>query len=261
MSYVVTLVDLLPPARDDGLPWTGATIGEAPSQNGPFSTIVTFTFGSGGIPAPDSDPANPQARSFTTAQATLPSGWYLPTLADAAGDTYVMQPIAYPPPPIPSELLYCDLADVLAREPMQTVTASTNPSISDVQGYIADACAQLNGILVNKGYEIPIVGASNPDAFALLHSLAVNGAWAQFAAAAPSSPNKDRAAAAWTAAQKMLGDAQFVLNAPQDIERTEPRGPWLTSFPTGETFDPMYGRHFGRHGNPKNPYFSRTQRF
>jgi hypothetical protein len=92
--------------------------------------------------------------------------------------------------------------------------------------------------------------------------LNVTGAWAMTEDAAPVSQNKDRAAKAWEAAKKMLSDSTFVLNAPMDTDRSEPRGPWVTSFPSGRVFDPTFGRHEGGYrGNPRDPFFSRSQQF
>jgi hypothetical protein len=256
MGYVVTLRDITPAPRVDGLPWTQATIGEAGTAAGPFSTIATIP-----LSPLDTDPSRPQPRSFTTANATLSAGWYLVTFLDAAGDQQPTTAVPYPPPEPAATTSYCSVLDVQSRNAARPVSASSVPNLAQVGQMIGDAAAELNAILVNKGYEIPVNSASSPDAFAVLHSMNVTGAWAMMEAAAPNSPNLDRAAAAWTAAKKMLADAQFVLNAPQDVQRAEPRGPWVTTQPTGRVYDPTFSHGNCPDSRARNPYFSRSQRF
>lgn len=258
MSYVVTLGGYTPGIRYDGNPWTSATIGESATSVGPFTTIDTFTFS-----VPDADPSNPKTREFTTANAQLSSGWYLVTFLDAHGNQQPTTPVPYPPPGPQAMPAYCSVLDVQSRNAARPITPSSLPNIAQVQQYIADTSAEINGILVNKQYLVPIISASSPVAFSLLHSLAVTGAHAITEAAAQSAPGKDAAARAWEAAKKMLGDAKFVLpDAPQDQARAEPRGPYVTARPSGHTFDPMFGRDGGPGGqNPADPYFSRQMRF
>lgn len=256
-GYVVTLPDCTPAIRYDGNPWETVTIGEAANSSGPYNVLDTIT-----LSPVDSDPTNPLPRSFTITNATLPSGWYQVTFIDAGGGIQALTPVPYPPPEDQATTPYCSVLDVQARTANRPVTASSLPSIAQVQQFVIDAAAEINAILVNKGYLIPIVSASNPDAFALLHSANVTGGWAMMELASPQSINKDAAAKAWEAAKMMLSDQKFVLNAPMDQQRGEPRGPWVTTQPTGETYDPMFGHQFNRRdGNPANPYFSRQARY
>jgi hypothetical protein len=257
MTYVVTLQDYTPAARFDGNPWTQATIGEAANSSGPFNVIDTVT-----LTPVDSDPTNPQERSFTTNNAALSSGWYQVIFSDAAGGQQVFTPVPYPPPADQAMPAYCSILDVQARSAARPVTASSVPNIAQVFGFIDDVTAEVNAILVKKGYQVPVVSASNPDAFATLHSVTTTGAWAMMEAAAPTSVNVDRAEKAWTAAKEMLSSTDFVLNAPMDVARSEPRGPWITTQPTGRVYDPMFRPvEGGCRGNPQDPYFSREQQF
>lgn len=81
MSYVVSFIDYVPTPRFDAHPWTQVKIEEAPTQDGPWSVLETQN-----LPSPDTDPAHPIARSFTTELATLPEGWYRVTFLDSTGD-------------------------------------------------------------------------------------------------------------------------------------------------------------------------------
>lgn len=81
---VVTLKNYLPPERFDGIPWRQAQIGESGSFDGTFATIDTVTFD-----VPDSDPKNPQERSFTTSNGTAEDMWYTVTFLDAFGGTSI----------------------------------------------------------------------------------------------------------------------------------------------------------------------------
>ena len=256
-GVVITLPDYTPPARYDGHPWTTVLIGEAGSSSGPFTTITTIT-----LNPVDTDPSNPISRSFTTNTAQLTSGWYQVTFKDATGATVTDTPIPLPAPTGQPATPYCTVLDVQARSAIRPVTASSVPNIAQVQQFVLDTAAEINGILIKKGYLIPIVSASNPDAFATLHAINVTGAWALMEASSPTSINVDRATQAWENAKRMLADATFALNAPIDTGRSEARGPWITSQPDGHHFDPLFGQHQGgHHGNPRNPFFSRQQRF
>lgn len=100
MTFVVSFVDYRPVARYDGVPWTDALIEESESRDGPWNQIDDVAL----LP-PDADPSAPAVRSFTTAKATLESGWYRVTFADASGGRSETDPIsgsasvAVPPSP------------------------------------------------------------------------------------------------------------------------------------------------------------------
>lgn len=85
---VVTLQDYTPAPRYDSVPWTGARIEEATASTGPWTAIETFTFS-----LADSDPSDPQARSFTTEAATLDQGWYRVVWLDGDGNEQPTEPI------------------------------------------------------------------------------------------------------------------------------------------------------------------------
>lgn len=77
MATVVTLEDVTPIPRDDGVPWVSADVQEAPSADGPWAALATFNL----LPV-DADPRNPAARSFTV-NGVLASGWYRVIFKDA----------------------------------------------------------------------------------------------------------------------------------------------------------------------------------
>jgi hypothetical protein len=80
---VVTLEGYTPPPRyppSDRL-WTQARIEESPTGDTPWTTIEpAFT-----LNPTVSDPANPATYNFTTAAATLPTGWYRVVWIDSTG--------------------------------------------------------------------------------------------------------------------------------------------------------------------------------
>lgn len=80
---VVTFLDYTPMPRYDSVPWSAAVISEGVTSDGPWLPIETISF-AGDL---DADPSNPKPRSFTTDNATLPSGWYTVTFRDATGAT------------------------------------------------------------------------------------------------------------------------------------------------------------------------------
>lgn len=82
MAEVITFVGYRPPARYDELPWTEVRIEEAAAEDGTFVVLETIA-----LSPVDADPADPQARSFTTENGTAIDYWYQIVFADADGDT------------------------------------------------------------------------------------------------------------------------------------------------------------------------------
>lgn len=162
--------------------------------------------------------------------------------------------------PVATSTGYCSASDVASLNKARTLGVGQNPTVTDVNGYIEMTAGEIDAILVGKGYQVPVNTASYPEAEGILGWANATGAWAMMEQASPNSPNIDRARAAWDAAKKMLADAKFVMNLPMDDTRADPRGPWVTSHPTGRTFDPTATRDI-YHNNPADPYFARGMRF
>jgi hypothetical protein len=167
---------------------------------------------------------------------------------------------------------YCTPSDVASLNKARAIgTGQGQPTLLDLQTYILMGAGQINAILVNKGYSVPVNVASWPEAAAILNLANAEGAYYYMERAAPNSAHLELASQAWDAAKEMLADAKFVLNADMDQQRSEPRGPWVTMQPTGQTYDPFLDQFAGAGGDgmggpaglnsPQNPYFSRQQKF
>lgn len=82
MSQVITFVDYVPAPRFDGNPWATARLEEGVAEDGPWTTIETFT-----LDPLDADPRYPMARSFTTEDASSTMElWYRLVFVDASAD-------------------------------------------------------------------------------------------------------------------------------------------------------------------------------
>ncbi len=79
MTVVVSFDNYTPPARFDDLPWTNVRIQEAPLSTGTWVQIDEQD-----LDPTDSDPSDPQARSFTTDLGTAAAQWYRVVWVDAA---------------------------------------------------------------------------------------------------------------------------------------------------------------------------------
>jgi hypothetical protein len=165
---------------------------------------------------------------------------------------------------------YCSIPDVAALNWARAIGVASNPGNSQVQTYINMVAGEIDAVLIRHGYLVPVNIASYPDAARMLNTVNAKGAVWMMEEASPSSPNLDRAKAAYDAAMKMLADAQFVMNAAMDTTRSEPRAPWITYQPTGDTYDPQLenlggysgdGISSGGRNQRSNPYFSRSQQF
>ncbi len=166
-------------------------------------------------------------------------------------------------PPPDDTGCYATVADVEALNTARKVGQGNNPTEAQVETYLEMSEAEINAILVDKGYEVPVASAYE-EAWEFLRTVNAKGAWYLMELASPNSPNIDRAEKAYEAAKEMLVQAHEILEAPKNIERSEPRAPYLTFQPSGEVYDPFAVTQGGRSGNetnPANPYFSRTQQF
>lgn len=84
MPFVVTLRDLTPPARGDGIPWNQAIVYEATTSTGSWTQLQVI----GPFVDLDVDPSHPKARIITTTLATAASGlFYSVIFKDAANNT------------------------------------------------------------------------------------------------------------------------------------------------------------------------------
>lgn len=161
-------------------------------------------------------------------------------------------------------MAYATASDVAARNKALVLGVGQNPTVSDVTGFIDQVATELDAILLNKGYTVP-VDPANTEAYSFMGALNILGALVLTGEAAPTTPPAlDRWRQDWERAKERLEQAKTVLDAPQDTQRIEARGPWLTSHPTGQTYDPLDDIVFGVQSacnNPANPYFSRQQQF
>lgn len=140
MGYVVTFYDFRPIVRYDAQPWTHVEIYEGSVETGPWLLIEQKI-----LTPVDSDPANPQARSFTTAAATQSDGlWYELRWKDAAENVSLSQPIfnspneLVPDPQDVALLLRSRLRDDEGNL-VAEFSADTSPTLVEVRGFIQRA--------------------------------------------------------------------------------------------------------------------------
>lgn len=125
---VITIQEMIPPIRADGVPWNRVQIEEGPSDIGPWVIIDTIVFGD-----PDVDPSNPKPRSFSTDNATLEEGWYVFTWLDAVGQ------ISQPLEPMHNIALPTVSYLPTIREAADYVRARTKDNLGNERGTFTDA--------------------------------------------------------------------------------------------------------------------------
>jgi hypothetical protein len=153
--YVVSFTDIAPPVRYDGAPWETVQIGQATELAGPWTTIDTQA-----LQPLDSDPSNPQARTFTTSLATTQEGFFTLTFFDAAGASSqpLMQVMNQPSEvrPTVGELGAFMRARTVAAgsagNELGTFTAATRPTAAEADGLIDQA---VSAVLMRTGADIP----------------------------------------------------------------------------------------------------------
>lgn len=134
---------------------------------------------------------------------------------------------------------YATVADVQALNTARgTFTASSNPNLTQVSGFLDQTAAVLDGLLLAQGYQLPLPSdGSASSALALLTHYNALGAHALTERAAKSSPLVAEAEKLWEATQQMIVNGQVTLpGVIRDTQRVRPRGP-----------DPCGSPFFSRH--------------
>lgn len=130
-------------------------------------------------------------------------------------------------------MAYTTASAVAARDTGRTFSATSRPNLDQVDDFILDAAAELDGILRSRGYSTP-VPTSATSAFRLLHSYNNLGAICAVESVAVNSSKEKAACEAWEAAKKMLRDGDIELDAPKDPGQSSVRG--RSSFPATAMF-------------------------
>jgi hypothetical protein len=149
---------------------------------------------------------------------------------------------------------YASVADVQALTPPRKFGQGTNPTNADVQLYLELVEAEINAILVEKGYAVPILESTSPMAFTFMRRVALQGAVAQIEVSAGNGPNIERTRAIYEKSLERLAEAKAVLDAPKNTDRAKPRGPGVTNLPAEEDQKANEGRApFFRRDGSGNP--------
>lgn len=145
-------------------------------------------------------------------------------------------------------MAYCIAADVEALNRARKIGQGSNqPTAADVTVYIELAAGEIDAILINKGYVVPVPQTS-VTATQLLRGINAKGALVLLEKASPAAPNIDRTEKEYELQLDKLRSADFSLDATQAVERTRPRGPGLTvPASTGLESEPFFrrGMEFG----------------
>lgn len=137
--------------------------------------------------------------------------------------------------------VYASLDDVLARnQQRRAFTATSIPNASAVVGFLRQTAGELDAILVEKGYSLPIPTTA-VRAWEYLRNLNALGAHVLVEAGAPTTRRDvlDAARLMWKDAMKMLASSESVLDIPRDTTRASARGPGVTT-PAPAQADPAY---------------------
>lgn len=118
---IVTFLDYVPQPRFDGEAWTQVRIEESTLETGPWSDVETIA-----LSPVDSDPTDPQPRSFTTELASLADGYYRVVFIDETGDES-----------LPTE--------AVRYGPTSASTTDISPSVDDVSNLIRGRVSEGQG--------------------------------------------------------------------------------------------------------------------
>lgn len=118
---------------------------------------------------------------------------------------------------------YATPSQVFARSRGRTFTATSKPSTTDVDQYLIDTAAELDGILRARSYTVPVATTAT-SAFGLLAGYNAIGALATVELSAPSPQGKaSEALKLWAECKRMLRAGDIELDAPKDTAQARPR--------------------------------------
>lgn len=128
--------------------------------------------------------------------------------------------------------VYASIEDVLARNRQRTFTATSVPNASDVHGFLRQTAGELEALLIQKGYNLPIATTA-VRAWEYLRGLNALGAHVLVEQSAPTTRREQLEAARlmWKDGLRMLAAAESVLDIPRQISRSGARGPGVTPAP------------------------------
>jgi hypothetical protein len=119
VTVVITLTGYQPPARYDELPWTIARIQQASTETGSYTLVEDVT-----LDPVDTDPSQPQTRSFTTELGTA-GDWFRVVWVDGDGD------LSDPTDPVQQASGVAAYADATELAAILKVNATTNADALD----------------------------------------------------------------------------------------------------------------------------------
>jgi len=130
---------------------------------------------------------------------------------------------------------YADLSDVEARNTLRLkrggFSATTSPTDTQAGEYLEDTAAVLDGLLLGRGYVLPIP-AEATSALRWLRQANAAGAHARIENAASEQDSLDESAeAAWKSACDMLRKGEIELDVPRDVTTTHSRSNRRTQGP------------------------------
>lgn len=138
---VVSLANLVPLARYDGIPWAIVKIEEASDMLGPWSEIDSQV-----LSPIDADPRYPQVRNVTTDKALFGTGWYRVVFEDSLGDAQPPTDPVYHDPSISDATSLLNVASLVPTRTVlssgarsNTFTDSTHPTGLQVEALIGIA--------------------------------------------------------------------------------------------------------------------------
>jgi hypothetical protein len=146
VSKTISLTDYIPADRFDGQPWTAARLEEAPNAEGPWTPIDEFT-----LSPLDTDPTEPQPRSFTSSNGSLEVGWYRIIWVGALLDESATPPIYLNRVRLSFEPSLADVGALIrtrttprgATAELGTFTADTRPTGDQVSALITKSVGKV----------------------------------------------------------------------------------------------------------------------
>ena len=118
---------------------------------------------------------------------------------------------------------YATASQVAGRDRGFTFTATSKPSIGDLDDFLTQSAAELDGILRARGYQLPIPTTAT-QALELLQSYNITGAIALMQLSAPTGGGKrDDALKLWAQCKRMLASGEVMLDTPSDTQTALPR--------------------------------------
>lgn len=167
---------------------------------------------------------NPTTGLYETSRTLNQAGrWFARWVATGAViDSETVEMIVRPSEPVRADDAYANIDDVVRLTQGRTYTASSKPTVTDVQDWLTLNAREIDGLLRRQGYSVPVATTATGALALLAHGNAL-GAAKLVEAAAPTGGRYKEVCALYESFREMVLAGDLELDAGKDSTNSAPR--------------------------------------